>query len=239
MPTKMFNEICKIFILIVLFFQFSKLVNAQGVGVGLSTYSINISGSILDYYVFTIRVINPSPYEIKTRVYFECRDCTNEIKLFGKKIAEKTIDHRSFFTIDKDDLTVQPNSFGEKAQPVKIIFSPKFIVKNKLKVYTPEALNFFIRLINKKYENSFSLPYYSLFIGERKISGLIVADVYASSFGYMGVTPSVGSSLEVHAKGMPLSSFIILCILILLIALFIYKKITSSKEKKDKQKHTK
>ncbi|MFH8093153.1 MAG: hypothetical protein QXM38_04375, partial [Candidatus Aenigmatarchaeota archaeon] len=147
----------------------------------------------------------------------------------------RTIDHKSFFVFDKDDVTIQPNSFGEKAPSVKIIFAPKFLIKNSLKIYTPEAINFFIKIFNKKYGGSFTLPYYSLFIGEKKLTGLIVADVYASSFGSMGVTPSVGSSLEVNARGMPLSSFIILCLLVILTTIFVYKKL-SSKKKDGKKK---
>jgi hypothetical protein len=201
------------------------------VGIGISTYSLNMSGSILDYYVTTIRILNPSDYEISAKIYFECKDCTSEIKLFGKKIAESTIDYRSIFTIDKDDLRVSPKAYGEQAPAVKVIFSPKFITKNYLRVYTPEAINFFIKIVNKKYENSFVLPYYGLFIGKRSIHGLIVANVYASSFGSLGVTPSVGTNVEANARGMPLSSFIILLCLLILIIIYIVKKVKPSKKK--------
>ncbi|MEM5776844.1 MAG: hypothetical protein QXJ06_00150 [Candidatus Aenigmatarchaeota archaeon] len=224
--------------LFILFFilLFLSSVKSQGVGVGLSSYSINISGSLLDYYVSTIRVINPSPYEIKVKVYFDCKDCTTDIKIFGKKIAEKTVDYKSFFIFDKYDITVKPMTFGSDAPPIKIIFSPKFITKNHLRIYTPEALNFFIKLVNKNYQNSFVIPCYSLFLGERKLSGLIVAEVYESSFGEMGVAPSVGSNIDITAKGMPISSFIILCLLIVLLGIFIFKKI---KQKSSKEKHKK
>ncbi|MBU5689411.1 MAG: hypothetical protein KQA41_04275 [Candidatus Aenigmarchaeota archaeon] len=226
-------------VLFTLFFILSISISyAQntGVGIGISTYSINITGSILDYYVSNIRIINPSVYEVKAKIYFECRDCTTDVNLFGKKIAEKTVDYRNYFILDKNDLTIPPMSLGDKAPAVKIIFSPKFINKNYLKIYTPEAINFFIKLINKKYENNFVLPYYSLFIGEKSINGLIVAEVYSSSFGPLGVTPSVGSKMEIHAKGMPWSSFIILCCLIILTIIFIIKKIKSNHLKKEKHK---
>lgn len=214
-------------ILFTLFFILSLSISFaqnKGVGIGISTYSINITGNILDYYVSTIRIINPSIYEIKSKIYFECKDCKTDIKIFGKKIAEKIVDYRNYFTLDKNDLTIPPMSLENQAPAIKIIFLPKFINKNYLKVYTPEGINFFIKLINKKYENNFVIPYYTLFIGERSINGLIIAEVYSSDFGPLGVTPSVGSKMEVHAKGMPWSSFIILCILIVLIIFFVAKK---------------
>jgi len=226
----------KALVLCLLLFLLFSSANAQtqGVGIGISTYSLNISGSILDYYVTTVRILNPSDYEISAKIYFECKDCTREVRLFGKKIAETTIDYKSIFTLDKDDLKIPPRAYGEEAPPVKVTFSPKFITKNYLRVYTPEAINFFIRIINKKYENSFVIPYYSLFIGERRIQGLIVASVYASSFGSLGVTPSVGTNVEVNAKGMPLSSFLILLCLLALIIVYIVKRIKSRGKKKSR-----
>ncbi len=122
----------------------------QGVGIGISTYSINISGSILDYYVTTIRLINPSPYEVSAKIYFDCKDCTKDINLFGRKIAEKTVDYKSFFTLDKYDITIPPMTFGNNAPPVKITFSPKFIVKNYLKIYTPRGHKFFYQTCKQK-----------------------------------------------------------------------------------------
>jgi len=224
--------------LLIVFFLLSNFAAAQaassGVGVGLSSNSITISGTLLDYYVSTLRVTNPSQYEIKVKIYFDCFDCTSDVKIFGKKIGEKTVDYRSFFNFDRDDITIAPFSLEKNAPAVKVIFSPKFFIKNELKLYTPEALNFFIKLLNKNYQNSFTLPYYSMFIGERKITGLVVADVYASSFGQMGVTPSVGSKLEMRARGMPLSSFILLLILAILIGILIYTKIKSRKSQKKK-----
>jgi len=211
-----------LFFLLVLILPF---VNSQGVGVGINTYSIVLDGSILDSYVVSPKLINPSTYEIKVKVYFDCRDCTTDVKLFGHKIAEKTIDYRSFFTIPQNDFTVPPMTYGESGPTIVIRFSPRFILKNHLKIYTPGFINFFLKVINKKYENSFSVPYFTLFLGERRIKGLLVADVYESNFGVMGVRPSVGSSLEMTARGMPVSSFIFLLILIILLVVLILRKV--------------
>lgn len=224
-----------IVLFILLSFQISKSQGTQGVGVGISSYYVNISGSILDYYVSTIRIVNPSPYEIKVKVSFDCRNCNSDIKIFGLKVGESTLDYRSFFFFDKDDITIKPLSFENDAAAIKIIFSPKFLIKNNVRIFTPEAINFFIKLVNKKYENSFVIPFYTLFLGEKKILGLIVADVYASSFGEMGVTPSVGSNLEISARGMPYSSFVILCLLVLLIGIFIFRKIKGKTKHKKKE----
>ncbi|MEM5878648.1 MAG: hypothetical protein QXF12_07275 [Candidatus Aenigmatarchaeota archaeon] len=210
-------------------------VSAQGVGIGISTYYINITGSILDYYTTNIRLTNPSPYEIQAKVYFDCRDCTTDVKIFGAKIGEKTIDYRSFFTLDKDDVKIAPFVNGNDGPAIKLTFSPKFILKNYLRIYTPDFINFFIKIVNKNYKNSFVIPYYSLFIGEKSFKGLIVADVYASSFGYMGVTPSVGSTIEIHATGMPVLSFVFLLALLALLAYFSYTKIKSHKKDKHKK----
>jgi hypothetical protein len=224
----------RIFLVFFLLLFSLQLAHAQGVGVGISTYSINISGSILDYYVATVKVTNPSPYDINVKVFFDCFNCQRDIKIFDKKVGEVKADYRSFFTIDKTDVTVGP--MDKDGVPVKIIFSPKFILKNYLTIYTPEFINFFVKIFNKKYDSKFTVPYFTLFIGERHFSGLLVADVYASSFGKMGVTPSVGSSLEVHAKGMPLASFLLLCLLLLLLVFFVLKKMKVNFKKAKKSK---
>lgn len=220
------------FILIFILSIFPSVQSMDGVGIGISTYYINITGSVLDYYTSVVRLTNPSIYEVKAKVYFDCKDCTEDVKIFGHKIGEKTIDYRSFFTIDKQDITINPSTMGSDAPAVKITFSPKFILKNYLKLYTPEFFNFFVKVFNKKYENYIAIPYYSLFIGQKSFKGLLVADVYASSFGEMGVTPSVGSTIEINASGMPMMSFIILCIFFALFAYFIYTKITQHKKGK-------
>jgi len=214
----------QVFFSVFLILCFLSSASAQGVGVGINTYSINITGSILDYYVATTRITNPSPYEINVRVFFDCFNCQKDIKVFDKKIGEIKLDYKSFFVLDKTDIVIGPLN-NKEGVPVKIIFSPKFILRNYLTIYTPEFLNFFIKIFNKKYDNKITIPYFTFFIGERHLRGLLVADVYASSFGKMGVTPSVGSSLEVHAKGMPLLSFLLLCLFLLLLVVFILKKL--------------
>ncbi|MCX8179024.1 MAG: hypothetical protein N3D75_04330, partial [Candidatus Aenigmarchaeota archaeon] len=187
------------------------------------------------YYTANIRLTNPSPYEIQAKVYFDCKDCTTDVKIFGAKIGEKTIDYRSFFTLEKDDVKIAPFVTGNDGPAIKLTFSPKFILKNYLRIYTPDFINFFIKIVNKNYKNSFVIPYYSLFIGEKSFRGLIVADVYASSFGYMGVTPSVGSTIEIHATGMPVLSFVFLLVLLVLLVYFSYTKIKSYKKDKHKK----
>lgn len=216
-----FIKLISFFFISIFFFSY---VRAQGVGVGISTYSIVLNGSILDYYTVTPKIINPSNYEIKVKVYFDCKNCVSDVKIFGYKMGEKIDDYRSYFTLDKDDITIPPQSYGDNAPEIRIIFSPKFITKKNLKIYTPEFFNFFVKVINKNYQNSLTIPYLALFIGEKNLNGLLIADVYESSFGTLGVTPSVGASLDMTAKGMPLSSFIILVLLIVLIIIFILNK---------------
>jgi len=197
---------------------------SQGVGIGIDTYLIVFNGTVFDSYTVSPRIINPSNYELKAKVYFECRNCVHEVRVLGYKLAEKVDDPNSYFVITRNDVTVPARSIGNNGIPVVILFSPHIITKKYLKVYTPEFLNFFIRLVDRKYDGSFTLPYFALFIGEKKLNGLLVADVYWSSFGSLGVTPSVGASLEMTAMGIPLSSFIFFVVIILLLVVFLLKK---------------
>jgi hypothetical protein len=63
------------------------------------------------------------------------------------------------------------------------------------------------------------------------MDGLVMFDVVASTFGYMGVAPSVAATLEMHAIGMPLGSFIFLLIIIAVVAYFVFKKVIKGRIK--------
>ena len=93
---------------------------------------------------------------------------------------------------------------------------------------TPDSLNFLIKSINKGYTGKFSIPYYTLLIGEKNIKAQISASSYWSTFGEMGTIAAVGAPLNLHITGMPFGSLVILIVLFLLIIsvilLTIYKK---------------
>jgi hypothetical protein len=207
-------------------------VLAQGVGIGINTYRITLTGRIGDVYTPSIGIMNPSNYDIKARVYFDCRDCVSDIKIFGIKIAEDVEDPTEYFKLEKEEVYVPARTTETNAIPVSIHFAPKLVIKKYIKFYTPESLNFFIEYLNPKYGGSFSIPYFTLLIEEKKLNGLISADVVWSNFGPLGVTPSVGANLEMRAKGMPFGSFVLLVIVLILVIFLILRRIGFEKIRK-------
>ncbi|OGI15268.1 hypothetical protein A3K63_05005 [Candidatus Micrarchaeota archaeon RBG_16_49_10] len=198
--------------------------SSQGLGVGINSYSITFQGTIFDTFTVTPRIINPSEYQIKVKVSFDCANCVSNVTLFGNKIGEKIDEPRSYFTILDNDVTVGPRAMGADGAPVTLRFSPKVIVKKYFRFHTPEFLNFFVRVFDKDYGNTLTIPYYTMFVGQKHMTGLIVAEVYWSDFGPIGVAPSVGSSFDLKASGVPLSSLIFLILLLVLIVLLILRR---------------
>jgi hypothetical protein len=196
---------------------------AQGVGVGINTYSITLRGGLGDSYTSNIGIMNPSVHDIKVKVYFDCRDCIKEKKIFGYKYAEKIDDPTQYFKLSTGEVLVPGNTPATNAVPVSISFAPKLFVIKHIRFFTPGSINFFIHYIDKHYSGGFTLPYPTLLIGKKQMNGIIVADVVWSSFGPLGVTPSVGSTLAMTATGMPVSSFIIILIALIIIIFLIIK----------------
>ncbi len=193
------------------------------VGIGVNNYHLEFEASVGSYRLAYIGVINPSPYDVKAKVYFECDNCVSDVKIFGRKIGEKIFD-TSYITLDKDDVYVKAHTTGAGI-PVEIRVAPRLILINKIKLFTPESLNFLVRMLNPKYKGYVTIPYPALFLGERKIDGRVVVNAYWSSYGPMGVSPAVASIVKIRLKGMPVGSLILLLIGISLVGLYLWKKI--------------
>jgi hypothetical protein len=194
------------------------------VGVGITSYRINLEGKVGQEYVQSIGIMNPSAYTTTVRVKFECGNCVEEVKIFGWKLFEKVEKPTEYFTLDKEVVEVPPNTDEHTAVPVKIVFRPKLFVFKEMKFYTPEWLNFFIQSVNPSYGGSFSIPYVTFLVGGKQLSGAITADVVGYAGGPLGVIPSVAATLEMKAYGMPLGSFIFLVLIILVIlSVILYK----------------
>ena len=209
----------KAIIFLLIFFNFFSPVYAQ-VGVGITTYRITLLGSINEVYTQTIGIINPSPHKIKVKVAFECLNCEEPVHLFGLKLFEKLEDPAQYFTLDKEMVEVPPFTTETNAIPVSITFAPKILIRKYLKFYTPEWLNFYIRLANKGYLGSFSVPYFTLLIGKKELEGKFAADVLEYDGMKPGVIPSVAAHLNMTAYGMPFESFLFL-VLAISVAIFL------------------
>ncbi|MCD6371408.1 MAG: hypothetical protein J7L39_01700, partial [Candidatus Aenigmarchaeota archaeon] len=132
---------------------------------------------------------------------------------------------------DKKEVYVPPNTMGDGI-PITITLTPKLILIKYLRLYTPESINFLVRLINPDYPGSFDLPYPSLFLGDRTIRGRIVVNVYESTFGAAGVTPAMASTYIARVKGMPLGSLLIILLGIIFVVWVINKKTKFLKKSK-------
>lgn len=185
------------------------------VGVGITTYRIELRGSIGESYTYTIGIMNPSSQTTTVNINFECLNCISEVKIFNTTIFEKIDDVREYFTIDKEIVEVPGYTNENNAVPVSIKFAPKILIKKYLKFYTPEWIDFFIKIFKKDYKGSFSVPYYTIFIGKKEIEGKLAADVIGYAGGVLGVRPSVAATLTMTAYGMPLMSFLIVLVVII------------------------
>jgi len=206
----------KCFFAIIFFLLFTSSCLSQGVGIGLSSLYVRLRSGIGSTVSSTVDVINPSPYSIKARVYFDCTSCVKDVKLFGIKIGESIEDPYQLISLDKKEVDIPPFSM-KKGAPITITLTPKLIIFKNLKIYTPEGVNFYVKLLNRNYPGYFLIPYPYLIIGTHNINGTLTAEVISSSFGYIGVRPAVGSTTEIYVEGMPLSSFILLVVAILLV----------------------
>ncbi len=137
--------------------------------------------------------------------------------LFGWKIGEVNEDYQQFFKFVPDDVYVQNHTSPDSGNGITVYVTPKLWLKKDLIFNTPESLNFLIKSINKKYTGKFSIPYYTLLIGDKNIKAQVSASSYWSTFGEMGTMAAVGAPLDLHITGMPFGSLIILIFLFLLI----------------------
>jgi len=207
-----------IFLLFSLLYIFPP-VYAQ-LGVGITTYRITLLGNVGEVYIIPLGVMNPSSYTTKVHVVFECLNCEEPVYLFGLKLFEKVEDPSQYFTLDKEMIEVPPNTNADNAIPVQITFTPRLLIRKYLKFYTPEWLNFYIRLVNKGYPGSFSVPYFTLLIGKKELEGKVAADVLEYDGMRPGVIPSVAAHLNMTAYGMPFESFLFL-VLAISVAIFL------------------
>ncbi len=208
---------------ILLILLFLPKVYSQGVAIGINNYLLKIPIQVNSYNVAYIGIVNPSPYDLKVRVYFDCDTCVSDFKIFGVKIGESIEIPSQYFTLEKTDVFI-PNNTRGVGIPVAIHLHPRLILMKKLRIYTPESINFLVKLINPKYQGKIEIPYLTLLIGNREIKGRIVVDAYWSSFGAMGVSPAIASVFELYVKGMPLGSFlIIITIFFAILILILYK----------------
>jgi hypothetical protein len=199
-------------------------ISKAQVGVGITSYRIDMKGNIGEAYTYTLGIMNPSSYTTNVKISFECLDCVSEVKLFGIKLFEKVEIPEQYFKIDKNLVSVPPYTNENNAVPVTIKFSPKFLITKNLRFYTPEWLNFFVKLVNKNYDGKFEIPYLTLLIGKKELSGKFVADVVSYNGITPGVMPSVAATLTMSAKGMPVGSFIFLVIIILILIFLVLRR---------------
>ena len=184
---------------------------------------ITLTASIGRPISSTVGIINPSKYDAKVKLTFDCVTCTKDAKIFGIKIGEIVENPYQVLSLDKEEVYVPAYTTGD-GLPVTLTVNPKLIWIKKLRIYTPESINFLVKLINPKYQGKIEIPYLTLLIGNREIKGRIVVDAYWSSFGAMGVSPAIASVFELYVKGMPLGSFlIIITIFFAILILILYK----------------
>ncbi len=214
-----------LFVFIVFFFLISIPSVFAGVGIGMGPTRLNIRTSIGNPYSATLIVYNPGDYDIKAKVTFECENCESDAYFFGWRIGKVREDYRQFFTFDPEEVYVPNHTGPEAAIPITVHITPSIWVKKELVISTPEEINFLVRGINPSYTGEFSIPYYTLLIDEKEIKGGITISAVWSTFGAMGATPAVGADLNMHIKGIPLGSLIIIILIIICVILFILWKI--------------
>jgi hypothetical protein len=195
-----------------------------GSAIGVNNYHIQLAANLGDILTAGIGVFNPSDYEENVTVYAECDNCVSDAKIFGFTVGSIRQDIYQFVSLSKREMTLPPRTTADSAPIVWVVVNPKLLNIQYFGVTTPDSINFFIRLINPKYGNGFEIPYPAFFIGEKEFRGRVSFDVVSSSFGPLGVAPSIATTLLVKVKGMPLGSFILILAALIIAILLIVKR---------------
>ena len=221
------KKILSIFLFIFLTFNFFSFVKAD-VGIGMGPSRLSLDANVGNSYSFNIVIFNPGDYDVKAKLNVDCKTCLLNYTLFGWKIGDVNEDYKQFFKFVPDDVFIRNHTGVDDGAGITVYVTPNLWLKKDLILTTPDSLNFLIKSINKGYTGKFSIPYYTLLIGEKNIKAQISASSYWSTFGEMGTIAAVGAPLNLHITGMPFGSLVILIVLFLLIIsvilLTIYKK---------------
>lgn len=209
---------CLILLVFLFILLYSSPAQASGVGLGIGPPRLSLEAITDKIYSFEIIVFNPGDYDVKAKLDVKCQTCASNITLFGTKIGEIREDYRQFFSFDAEDIYI-PNNTNLNAGdiPITVNVNPGSWTRKDIVFFTPEALNYLVRLVNPGYTGEFSIPYYSLLTDDKYIKANIVVSAYWSTFGSMGATPSVGVPLDMHIQGIPFGSVLIVITIILLI----------------------
>jgi len=209
--------------LLSLLIHISPSVGQAGIGIGLSSMYVIMNGKLGESMSTTVGVINPSPYDLKARVYFDCTNCKKDVYIFGHKIGEIVEDPYQLISLDKQEVYVPANTMGTGI-PVTITLTPKLILIKEFRFWLPKSLTFLVKLFNKNFDGAISVPYPSLLLETKTLEGRIIASVFWSSFGAAGVTPAVSSTYIAKIEGMPVGTLIILIIGFALVVFFLLRK---------------
>ena len=208
----------RLFPLFILFLLLASIPEVfAGVGIGMGPTRFTLSTSIGKPYSVTGIFYNPGDYDVIAKIEFQCENCDYEASFLGWHIGRVREEYRQFFRFDPEEVYLSNNTGPDSATPVTIHITPSMLVRKDLVITTSEDINFLIRGINPNYKGEFSIPYYTLLIGDKFIKGSVTASAVWSTFGSMGAVPAVGASLELSIKGMPLGSLIIILLLVLIV----------------------
>ena len=216
-------------ILLFIFLAFNSFTFAKAdVGIGMGPSRLSLNANVGNSYNFDIVVFNPGDYDVKAKLNVDCKTCLSNYTLFGWKIGEVNEDYQQFFNFVPNDVFIRNHTGVDDGVGITVYVTPNIWLKKDLIFITPESLNFLIKSINKGYTGKFSIPYYTLLLGEKNMKAQISASSYRSTFGAMGTIAAVGAPLDLHITGMPFGSLVILIVIFLLIIsvilIIIFKK---------------
>ena len=221
-------------LLFLFFLLFLPDLTLSQVSIGITNYHIEDTVRIGQYYTRYIGVVNPGSYDVEVEVYFDCDNCKQPLTFLGNKIGEVKEIPEQYFRIGKDRLYV-PNRTAEPGKIIPIYVTPKLLILKEAKIYTPESINFLLRVLSPSYPGYFSFLYPSLLIGSKNIKGRIVVSVTKSTFGSMGVTPAIACTFNLTIIGMPLGSLLLILAGLGIISFGIYKKLKVKKKRRKKK----
>lgn len=219
------EKICLFFLFLFLLFPLkAALSQNQGLGLGINNYHISLIAGLGETNTNGIGIFNPSPYEEDVKISVECYNCVSDVKIFGVKVAENREDIYQYVSLTKTEAKIPAFTTAAAGYPVTVSLSPRLFVTKYLRVFTPDAINFFLKMAIPSYSNYFDLPYPSLLLGEEQFHGGVAINVVSSTFGTIGVFPSVASTLELKVIGMPWGSFILLLLALIVAVLLVLRK---------------
>lgn len=191
----------KIIIFVLTLFASILVAEAQ-VGVGLWPAKINVNVPMLKSAIVDIYFFNPTQKELKLKVDFYCKNCEENISLFGHNIGKLVY---SLDTKIYPSVMLIPNTSLNTSKPARLrIYNPVFL-----------SASYQTSIFGK----GISIPMITLCLDKKVFNGMVIAETLDGSFNVQ-----IASSVHIEFEGINILVFILGVVSIVLFLTFYYRR---------------